>query len=286
MQPDLPLLGSAVVLGLATAHISRMTDVRIPFLPEPSWLPPRLGDAVAKYGWAVRHIPRLNDVLAEFDRSDPWKPEQSPGLPQGMVVIRIEKQPPREIALILGDIVHSLRASLDYATCALLELVDPHADLRKVQFPFGRPGCRLNSAERSAIRQLPNVAIQHVEEARRLGIPYMDVLARLSNQDKHRLIMPVLLRRMPMKVEVDAERNTADIVPDVEMEAVWTTPIQDGDVVEMGSMFALRPGFQIEDDPVPYSLYVLAHMLEVTRRALICMINAAGSIMGVDADAR
>lgn len=260
-----------------------MTEERIPLLPEPAWLPDGLRDAVTRYGWATTHIPRLNEALAEFDGSSPWRCEQSPDLPEGKVVVRIERQPPREIGLILGDIVHSLRSSLDYATCALVRLVDPDADLRKVQFPFGRSGLSLNTAERASIRQLEGVALPYVEEARRLGGPYLDVLARLSNQDKHRLIMPVLLRRMPMKIEIDAKRNTADIIPDAEMEAVWREPIQDGDVVELGGMLALRPGFQIEGDPVPYSLYVLAHMLEATRSALICMVNAAGAMIGIEA---
>ena len=193
----------------------------------------------------------------------------------------IQKEPPQEIGLILGDIVHSLRASLDYATCALVKISDSESDIRNVQFPFGRPGVPLNSAERARLGSARETALPYIEAARRAGHPYLDVLNRVSNQDKHRLILPVMLRRMPMRIEINAEANTADFVPDIDREDIWAAPLVDGDIIEMGNILALRPGFHIDGDPAPYSLRVIMQMFIVTHMALSCMIEAAAKMLAL-----
>ena len=243
------------------------------------WFPPGLKDSMRRYNWAASHIAKLNDMLINFNNSRSWEPEKSADLAPEMVRIRIHREPPPEIGLVLGDAVHSLRASLDYATCALVGIADADADLRKVQFPFGRSGFPLNSAERAPLKVIGDIALPHIEEARRLGVPYLDVLNRLSNQDKHRLIASVMHRRMPMKVKFDRGANTADIVPDPDQEHVWMQPLADGDVLDMGNMLALRPGFQIEGDPGPYSLRVIGQMFTVTRIALGLMAMAAEAML-------
>ena len=252
-----------------------MKPVQIPFLPEIDWLPERIKAATIKYGWAVTHIPKLNEVLEAFEDSKPWSLEQSTDLAAGMVRIRINQQPPKEIGLILGDIVHSLRSSLDYAVCGLVSLADPNANLRKVQFPFGDLGKPLNSADRAPLKSIKDLALPYIEAARSNGGEYLDVLNRVSNQDKHRLIVFTILRRMPMKVQINCDNNTADIIPDIDDLQTWMRPIQDGDVVEMGSMLALRPGFHIEDDSTPYALAVINQMFVNTHLALAYMIKAA-----------
>ena len=68
-----------------------------------------------------------------------------------MVRIRLLSAPPAELSLILGDVVHNLRASLDYATCALVEFGNPLADLRRTQFAFGSVGYPLKSDDKVAI---------------------------------------------------------------------------------------------------------------------------------------
>lgn len=258
-----------------------MTDTTIPSLAVLEWLPYSLKDAVVRYGWAATHVQRLNDVLREFDEEPSWKPEQSSDLSAGWVKIRILREPPREIGLIVGDLVHSLRASLDYATCGLLRIHNEAADIKKIQFPFGRPGFALNSVERKPFVSISEIALPYIEEARRVGNPYLGVLNRASNQDKHRLVATVLHRQMPMKVVIDGEANTADIVPDTDRIDVWMRPLVDGDVVEMGNILALRPGFVLEGDDAPYALAVVNQLFSVTHYSLCLMIEAAKTMLTI-----
>ena len=258
-----------------------MADHPIPSLSIPDWLPDRLRDAALRYGWAATHVLRLNDVLREFNEVTSWKPEQSPDLPAGMVRIRILREPPREIGLIVGDLIHSLRASLDYATCALIRIQNEAADLRKIQFPFGRPGLTLSSSERKPFENISEIALPYIEEARRVGHPYLGVLNRASNQDKHRLIATVLHRQMPMKVAIDHKANTADFVPDADRTDVWMRPLADGDVVEMGNILALRPGFAVEGDDAPYALAALNQLFNVTHYSLCLMLKAAETMLTI-----
>lgn len=258
-----------------------MADATIPSLPVLDWFPDRLRDAVVRYSWASTHVLRLNDVLREFDEVRSWKAEQSPDLLVGMVRVRIFHEPPREIGLIVGDLVHSLRASLDYATCALMRLQDETVDLKFIQFPFGKPGLALNNSDRKPFKSISEIALPYIEEARRLGHPYLGVLNRASNQDKHRLIATVLHRQMPMKVVIDREANTGAIVPDADRTDVWMRPLIDGDVVEVGSALALRLGFVVEGDEAPYSLAVVNQLFNVTHQSLCLMIKAAETMLTI-----
>jgi hypothetical protein len=256
-----------------------MADVAIPSLSIADWLPDRLKDAVVRYGWAAKHVLQLNDVLREFEDEPSWELEQSPDLSAGMVRIRILREPPRDIGLIVGDIVHSLRASLDYATCALIKIQDEAAQIDRIQFPFCRPGIAMNSSERKPFVCISEIGLAHIEEARRIGHPYLGVLNRASNQDKHRSIATVLHRQMPMKVVVDSEANTADIVPDADRIDVWSRPLSNGDVVEMGNIFALRTGFVVEGDDAPYALAVVNQLFNATHQSLCLMMVAAKSML-------
>ena len=202
MQPGFLLTeaGAYLAVTIASSRVSRHTDLvadtTIPSLDDLDWLPVSLSDAVMRYGWAATHVQRLNEVLREFDNEPSWKPEQSPDLSARMVRIKILREPPREIGLIVGDLVHSLRASLDYATGGLLRIQNEAADIKKIQFPFGRPGFALNSFERKPFVSLSEIALPYIEEARRAGNPYLGILNRASNQDKHRLIAAVLQRQV------------------------------------------------------------------------------------------
>ena len=256
-----------------------MVDATIPSLPDLDWLPDGLRDAVVRYEWATKHVLRLNDVLSDFNEVKSWEPEQSPDLSAGTVRIRIFRGPPREIGLIIGDLVHSLRAALDYATCALVRIEDEAADLKSIYFPFGRPGLPLKSSDRKALKIISEIAVPYIEEARRVGHPYLGVLHRLSNQDKHRLIATMLHRQMPMKVVIDREANTADFLPDPERTDVWMQPLADGDVVEFDKLLALRPGFVVVGDDAPYALAVVNQLFRVTNQSLRLMMKAAETML-------
>lgn len=262
-----------------------MADTNIRPLCAPHWLPGRLQDAVVRYEWATTHVLRLNEVLRKFNDLESWAPEQAPDLPEGMVRIRIFQNPPRDIGLIIGDIVHSLRSSLDYAICGLVQMQNPDADLNNIHFPFGRPGEPLNSKERKNLKGIGDIALQYIEQAREMGNAYLEVLRRTSNQDKHRLIVTMMHRQMPMKVEKNEKGDAADIVPDMDRVGVWMEPIEDGDIIEMGNILALFPSFFVEGYEAPFALKVIVQFFHVSHQTLCLMMEAAETIRTIRAAA-
>lgn len=73
---------------------------------------------------------------------------------------------------------------------------------------------------------------------------------RMSNQDKHRLLLPVAVRQMPMKIAIDEATNTGAIVEDIDgAPAVWATEIKNGDEISMPSVLKLDIGLILEDGP-------------------------------------
>lgn len=218
----------------------------------------------------------LSEAIQAYDATHPWEPEQSADLNEGMVRIRIKELPPADIGLILGDVVHNLRASLDYATCSLVEFGNDGADLSRTQFPFGKRGTPLSKKEREKA-SLGNIlphAFAMIEEARRCGDPWLDVLRLLSNQDKHRLLLTTVFRQFPMKVAIDQENNVADIVPDDSNISIWFRPISDGDVIPMPSILNFRQGIVVEEAEAPYAITVINEINRVVGLALRLMATA------------
>ncbi|AIQ93158.1 protein of unassigned function [Methylobacterium oryzae CBMB20] len=235
--------------------------------------------AIVKYRWAATHIQKLLDIEAAYAEDRPYQVVSDPTLPDGMVKILISRQPPAEIGLVVGDIVHSLRGALDYGACALVKLSDARNDTRLTQFPFGRVGMALNSNERRQVKGIRDRPLAFIEQARAIAGPVLHVLQKASNQDKHRLILPSLLRRLPVKIQVDNATNTAEVVIDESQVHLWAQPIANGDAVELGNMLALRTGFEIEGDAAPYYLGVIDHLFIAVHIELAHMIAAAAEIL-------
>ncbi|MEO8757850.1 MAG: hypothetical protein ABI398_08885, partial [Devosia sp.] len=135
------------------------------------------------------------------------------------------------------------------------EVADPSNDLKKVQFPFGRLGHPLNINEKAAIKGVGPGAFDRLEVVRaEFGVD-LDFINAMSNQDKHRLLLPVAVRQVPMKLTIDEASNTASIDPNIAgAEEVWGRPIQDGDEILMPHTLNLGVGVLIEGVPLPFPL--------------------------------
>jgi hypothetical protein len=216
----------------------------------------RFQDAYLKYRHAQKHFSALVALFNELLEGDNWwRPEKVEGAPHGTVRIKLLRQPTIEWSLLVGDLIHNLRGSLDYATCGMVEVADPAASLANVQFPFGRPGLMLNSDERKRLKGLRPEAIARIEEIRSLHGGDLNLVNLISNQDKHRLLLPVAVRQVPMKMTIDEVKNTASIDEDIDDALeVWTKEIRDGDQIAMPNMLKLGIGLIIEGEPKPFPL--------------------------------
>ncbi|WP_099539919.1 MULTISPECIES: hypothetical protein [Stenotrophomonas] len=215
----------------------------------------RFQDAYSKYTHAQTHLATLVGLFNELHQESWWRPEKVDEEPRGKVRIELLREPTIDWSLVVGDLVHNLRGCLDYATCGMIEVADPRADLKDIQFPFGRFGQSLNSKERRRICGLGGQAIARIEEIRAAYGTDLHLLMRMSNQDKHRLLLPVAVRQMPMKIAIDAATNTGAIVEDIDgAPGVWATEIKNGDEISMPTVLKLDIGLILEDGPEAFPL--------------------------------
>lgn len=215
----------------------------------------RFHDAYLKYDRAQKHLATLVGLFNELQQESWWRPEKADDTPDGTVRIELLREPTIDWSLIVGDLIHNLRGCLDYATCGMIEVADPKADLTKIQFPFGTFGESLNSKERKRITGLGRQAIARIEAIRSAYGADLHLVNRMSNQDKHRLLLPVAVRQVPLKIAVDEASKTASIIEDIEAAVdVWRKEIRNGDEITMPSLLKLDIGLILEGEQMPFPL--------------------------------
>ncbi|MGD0050780.1 MAG: hypothetical protein ABSD03_03030 [Vulcanimicrobiaceae bacterium] len=145
---------------------------------------------------AKKHIDELNAEVRKFADRNPYRivlePSFNPGNPAMVALtLRIREQLPDHLALIVGDIVHNLRSSLDHLVCCL---VPNGASDKDVQFPFTSSASTLEATIKS--RHIDRAKPNAVDAIRGLK-PYaggndpLNGIQLLDNMDKHRLLIPV-----------------------------------------------------------------------------------------------
>lgn len=112
-------------------------------------------DARLKIEWANSHIQTLTSQSSPLSQDlyeVVWLTEgeiKTPGgdLKSSTLTYRPKKEIPQHFALILGDAVHSLRASLDHWASALISEVNGTPRDTRVYFPFYGKGKKLEDAQ-------------------------------------------------------------------------------------------------------------------------------------------
>lgn len=239
----------------------------------------RFHDAYLKYAHAQKHLSTLIVLFNELHQESWWRPEKIDDEPEGMVRIELLREPTFDWSLIVGDLIHNLRGCLDFATCGMIEVADPETDLTKAQFPFGDLGKSLNSKQRKSITGLGAQAIARIEEIRAMYGADLHLVNRMSNQDKHRLLLPVDVRRMPMKIAID-EANTPSIVEDIDgAGGVWAKEVKNGDEIPMPHMLKLDIGLVLEGEPKPFPLREIVRVNRTVWDAFMMMCTTERIIL-------
>jgi hypothetical protein len=151
---------------------------------------------------ASKHIEALRVEIATFVRSAAesfgFRTERIPK-PDGSVhyvlYAVVREQPPDTLAPISVDAIHNIRSALDYLA---YELASPKArKSRSTQFPICMDESQFRDAD--TIRRIESVAdderelIERIQPFNATDPPRHDPLAilnKLSNRDKHRLLVP------------------------------------------------------------------------------------------------
>jgi hypothetical protein len=102
---------------------------------------------------------------------------------------------PETIGLVVGDIVHNLRCSLDWATWAIVQPTEHKAKLA-VQFPSGSSESAFKNSVRGRIPSQNTELTERFDSLRVYPGANDDLYAItcLDNTDKHRLILPTRLK--------------------------------------------------------------------------------------------
>lgn len=241
----------------------------------------RFEDANLKYRRAQVHLATLCELFNELQQGGSWwLPEKVDGAPAGTVRVKLLREPTIEWSLIIGDLIHNLRSCLDYATCGLIEIANPNTSFKNIQFPFGRPSFYLSSAERKRLEGLGPQAIERIEAIRAEFGADLHLVNLMSNQDKHRLLLPLAVSQMPMKIKIDVASNTASFEEDIDCAAeVWRREVKDGDVISMANTLKLDIGLIIEGEPNPFPLRHIERLNKSVGKAFVMMCRTERNIL-------
>lgn len=205
-----------------------------------------------KYNRGAVHLTEIAKLANEYDSSNASRMDVETVDGEQIYRVYFDKPTP-EIGCLVGDFLHNMRSALDVATCTVVEIYEPGADLTKVQFPISKAN-DLNRKDRdwvlgvaAAVEAMQNIRTRYHKDLVSLG--------ELSNQDKHRLISTAAVRPQAAMIIIDEATNTGSIVcsPDVEPE-LWNTPLKSGDIVGRGRMPGVGVNFplalMVDDRPI------------------------------------
>jgi hypothetical protein len=165
--------------------------------------PPDLSGVYLKLERAETHIQTFDDEVAAFSERDPkqfgFRPANTIGTDKSIkydLYAVIREEPPRELALPFGDAIQNIRAALDHL---IYELAPPRARRkRNLQFPIFTDQCEfkvLSAPMLQGITGDERTLIERVQPYAATNIPSEDpltVLRKLSNRDKHHLLIPMI----------------------------------------------------------------------------------------------
>jgi hypothetical protein len=191
-----------------------------------------------KFQRARDHAADLEQKVRRFLDSNPFEvyeeEEQSTG--DLLTCVRVHRQPPPELSLIIGDLIHDCRTALDHLAWQLV-LANGNQPDEKTMFPIARSKNAFPSYAQKCLKGASKQTISGIEKLR----PYQGGderfwrLHRLDIEDKHRLLIPVgaAYRNFEMLTSfLGTERIPAATFPPLPIRpADRQYPLQDGAIV-------------------------------------------------------
>ena len=211
-------------------------------------MPHPLSEAAEKIKRASRHLEVLHSEIRRFTESDPkpfhFVPEIDQSSSRYLLRVKIDREPPSEWSLIAGDFVQNLRASLDYLVWQLVVDNDrepartnafPLFDRRPPQNPKNRHRQRWEAN----LAGVSSAAVGFIESCQPFNgadgpdVHVLSALRELSNQDKHRSLMPAFsaIQREPDLADFTVV-ETHDVLAPIEGGTLHAGyALHDGDLV-------------------------------------------------------
>jgi hypothetical protein len=153
----------------------------------------------------------------------------------------------------------------------LLRRDDPHASVKYVQFPYGDKNTSLNNRQKkgSGVSVVSERSLKAIEHVRTNYADSLELLNSLSNQDKHRLIVPVFFHPKPYRFVFSGTPPVPELTPDTTVISdAWGRPLKTGDTFPITNAVKLDLGMYVDglDEIVPVN--ALAGVYNDTMKAL------------------
>jgi hypothetical protein len=204
---------------------------------------------------AAHHLNTFGVALADFEPLNRDIISRETDAQTGVRHYRVARQPtvPASLALIAGDVIHNLRSALDHLAFALCmadgQQLTP-GQQKGIYFPITETRDKHEAAIKSQLQGLaPSDAIDEI----RLIEPHGDgasavlwTLAKLSNTDKHRLVLDVRLKPPGLDVGLQMGHMMRELLLAKGMEPI---PIDSLSLIAYGSETELRVGDIVYSEP-------------------------------------
>lgn len=156
-----------------------------------------LDSLVLKVERATKHILELESEYDEFRRQNPYNIGFKDDAQTGDRICHLEavRPIPKAFSVVIGDVLNNLRAALDHAVYALVQVGQPGAVSPKdIYFPICGSSAEYKARFARVMPGLRTDAIKAIDTV----APYVGGageyywhLARLNNIDKHRLLLTI-----------------------------------------------------------------------------------------------
>jgi len=158
-------------------------------------MPDRYSRLMDKLEWANRRCAELEAAVEDFRRNQPYKIGHRLDEARAEVTFLVEAMPemPASLALLLGDVLHNFRSTLDHLANALVSAAGGTVD-KHTSFPIFDTLKSYNNFSRDRLKGVNQYCLQTIDNMQ----PYKGAfgnwawqLHQLDIVDKHRLILTV-----------------------------------------------------------------------------------------------
>jgi hypothetical protein len=143
---------------------------------------------------ARRHAAELNETIRAFFQKTPYKTTGEIDAETGDKLFKVSRclPVPREIPLIIGDVLQNLRTALDHLVWQLVEANGGKPN-KGTAFPFAKTAQDYRNESSRRLKGVPEAAIKMIDDLRPYAGGNEDLysLHHLNNHDKHRLLLIV-----------------------------------------------------------------------------------------------
>jgi hypothetical protein len=193
---------------------------------------------------ARRHFAAMEDVTKAFLASQPYGVEtrQDSTSHKLLYVVAKASEPPLEVSLIAGDVLHNLRSALDHLAWQLVQAAGG-TPTKDTSFPIFDSSSKYTSGAAQKLKGMSKAAITAIDALKpyRGGDDLLWQLHRLENVDKHRVL-----------IAVGSAFNSVNIGPVLgrSMEKWWKEKGFDLPKVDLflkpaDRLFPLKPGMEL-----------------------------------------